>query len=127
MCKDFDAAVEQAVHNLKQLGGNISKMKIPCRYKGAFLALTDKRGIRFKEETLQKLEVIARTNSDVLLPVLDRKKSGVEVAYMLAVAFSSDKERAMVLEELEEQNQTPNTLNVSKAILTVRERMERAR
>ncbi len=47
MCEEFNDAMEQANTNLYKLGDSINQLKIPCRYKGAFMVMADNRGFRF--------------------------------------------------------------------------------
>ena len=123
MCKDFTDAMERAKDNLSKLGKSISGLKVPCRYKGAFMFIADLRGFRFTEHTLDEMEVIGKTDSDVLIHLIDGKSFGIGVPYMLATYLDNDKARAMVLEILKEKKQRITEKNVLMAIITVKSRL----
>ena len=122
MCRDFTDAMEQASTNLYKLGENINQLKIPCRYKGAFMVMGDSRGFRFTNDTLQNMEVIGQTDSEVLIHLLEGKSAGLGVPYILATYLDTDKARAKVLQLLEEDKQRTTEKNVLKAILTIKNR-----
>ncbi len=123
MCKDFNNAMDVASHNLHQLGESILKLNVPCNYKGAFMGMADSRGFRFTNDTLQNMEVIGQTDSEVLIHLLEGKSAGLGVPYILATYLDTDKHRAMVLQLLEENKQRTTETNVLKAILTVKNRV----
>ena len=122
MCKDFTDAMENGNTNFLKLGESINQLKIPCRYKGAFVAMADDRGFRFTNTTLYEMEEIGKTNSNTLINLLDGKKNGIGVPYLLATYLKKDKHRAMVLQLLAEDKQSTTETNVLKAILTVKHR-----
>ena len=123
MCKDFTDAMEQANTNLYKLGDSINQLRIPCRYKGAFMVMADNRGFRFIDTTLKEMEIIGQTDSDVLIHLLDGKSAGLGVPYILATYLDEDRARAMALQVLEEENRKSTEKNVLKAILTVKGRL----
>jgi len=122
MCEDFNNSMARASDNLHQLGESIFKLNVPCNYKGAFMEMADSRGFRFTNDTLQNMEVIGQTDSEVLIHLLEGKSAGLGVPYILATYLDTDKARAMVLQLLEEDKQRTTEKNVLKAILTIKNR-----
>ncbi len=120
MCEQFENAMAQASTNLYKVGDSINMLDIPCRYKGAFMVMADNRGFRFTEDTLSEMETIGKIDSEVLIPLLNGKSSGLGVAYILATYLDNDKARATVLEYLDEERQSTTKENVLKAILSVK-------
>lgn len=119
MCKHYNEAMELGHKNFNALGESIHRLDIPCRYKVAFLSMADYRGFRFTENTLSQMETIGQTDSDVLINLFEGKERGIIVPYILATYLDDDKNRAKVLEYLEENNQKATKENVLKAILSV--------
>lgn len=122
MCEEFNEAMAKANSNLYKLGDSINRLNVPCNYKGAFLLMADNRGFRFTNDTLEHMETIGQTKSEVLIHLLDGKSAGLIVPYILATYLETDKARAMVLQLLEEEKRKTTESNVLKAILTVKNR-----
>ncbi len=120
MCEAFEEARQSGRNNRYGLENNIEALDVPCRYKAAFLRMTDNRGFRFKDDTLSQMEEIGKTDSDVLIPLLGGKVAGLIVPYILSTYLDSDKERAQVIEYLSEKREKVTEKNVLKAILTFR-------
>lgn len=118
MCESFNNEMDKASNNLHRLGESIKSLKISCRYKGAFMGMADIRGFRFTKDTLKEMEIIGKTDSDVLIHLLDGKKNGIGVPYILAIYLDNDKKRALALQWLEENNKERTEKNVFEAILS---------
>ena len=124
MCEEFNDAMKIANNNLVSLGDSIYQLRIPCNYKAEFLKMADDRGFRFKDDTLMYMQAIGDTDSKVLIPLLDGKKAGLASILHLAMELKDDRERALVLEELNEHNLRYTEVNVLKAILTIQNQRE---
>ena len=120
MCQHLDDAIARAINNIHKIGESINNLKVPCRYKGAFLEMADYRGFRFTDTTLKEMETIGKTNSNILFHLLDGKKNGIGVPYILATYLDTDKKRALALGWLEENKKKRTEKNVLKAVLSVR-------
>lgn len=120
MCKHYDEAMERGHNNFNALGESIKRLNIPCRYKGAFVTMADSRGFRFTENTLSQMETIGQTDSDVLINLFEGKQNGIIVPYILATYLDTDKNRAKVLEYLEENDEKVTENNILKAILSLK-------
>lgn len=124
MCEDLKDALDGANNNINSLAKKISALKIPCEYKGVFMKMADSRGFRFTNDTLEQMETIGKAKSSICLDLLNRSKlNGLIVPYTLATQLGSDKERALVLQVLQEKKQKITELNVVKAILTIQHRL----
>ena len=124
MCEELQAAVEAAYKNTDATAARINEMGIPCDYKGVFVRLADDRGFRFNKDTLQMMEVIGQTESDVCLMILqgNNKKAGIIAAYRLATELDNDTDRAKVIQWIREETRkaTIDEKNVLLGILTVK-------
>lgn len=120
MCITLDEALQKAKQNVDKVATAINNLVIPCKFKGAFMQISDERGFRFDKETLRQMKVIGDTDSDICLMILDRKQNGLISAYHLATELETDKQRADALEWLDEQGQSKTERNILKAILAVR-------
>ena len=122
MCNDLKEAVLSANRNTDTIANKIDNLNIPCNYKGVFMHLADERGFRFDNDTLSKMEVIGNSESEVCLSLLqgNHKTAGLISAYQLATKLPTDKERAEVLEIINEDGKkTITEKNVLLAILTL--------
>ncbi len=124
MCEELQAAVEAAYKNTDATAARIDTMQIPCDYKGVFVRLADDRGFRFNKDTLQMMEVIGQTESEVCLLILqgNNKKAGLIAAYRLATELDNDTDRAKVIQWIREETRktTIDEKNVLLGILTVK-------
>ena len=124
MCEKLQAALEAANENNAATAKRIDAMAIPCDFKGVFMHMADERGFRFSKDTLQMMEVIGQTESEVCLMILqgNSKKTGLIAAYRLATELDNDQDRAKVIEWIREQTRktTIDEKNVLLGILTVK-------
>lgn len=119
MCITLDEAVLKAKQNVDNVAIAINNLNIPCKFKGAFMKISDERGFRFDKETLRQMQIIGDTDSDICLIILERKQNGLISAYHLATELDTEKKRAEALEWLDEQGKRRTENNILKAILSV--------
>ena len=124
MCEALKEAITNGKNNIDAVALVIDTMPIPCDYKGVFMHLADERGFRFSKDTLQMMEVIGQTESEVCLMILqgNNKKTGLISAYRLATELDNDTDRAKVIEWIREETRktTIDEKNVLLGILTVK-------
>ncbi len=122
MCKALNDALGDGKSNLNSLAQRIGSLKVSCKYKGAFMRMSDNRGFRFTDDTLSQMEAIGSSKSEVCIHLLDGKQAGLIVPYTLATQLDTDKDRALVLQELEKDKKRVTEINILKAILTIKNR-----
>lgn len=120
MCKTLEEAVLKAKQNIDNVARAINNLEIPSKFKGVFMQISDERGFRFDKEILRQMKVIGDTDSDICLMILYRKRNGLISSYHLATELTTEKERAEVLEWLDEHKQSRSENNILKAILAVK-------
>jgi hypothetical protein len=121
MCTELKEAIGKAKNNIETIAEAINKLNISCKFKAAFMKMTDERGFRFDNDTLQMMQIIGQTDSDMcLMLLLDRKQSGLIAAYRLATELKEDSQRAEAIQWLEDNGFKPVEKNILMAILTVR-------
>ena len=122
MCTELQEALSSANYNLQTIANKIQVLKVLCEYKGAFMKMIDVRGFRDSAETYEQMQIIGDAKSDICISLLTGKGSGLIVSYLFATQLGNEKERALVLEELELNNKTINEKNSLLAILTIKNR-----
>jgi len=124
ICDKLQDALKAANNKNIAVAKRIDAMQIPCDFKEVFMHMADERGLRFNDDTLNQMEVIGRTKSEVCLMILEgnNKKAGLIAAYWLAVKLDNDKDRAKVIEWIREQTNktTIDEKNVLLGILTIK-------
>ena len=127
MCEKLQKALDAANKNNTDTAERINAMPIPCDFKGVFMHMADERGFRFNKNTLEMMEIIGQTKSEVCLMILqgNAKQAGLITAYRLATELDNDKDRASVIEWIYEEVQktTIDEKNVLLGILTVKGKM----
>lgn len=123
MCTELQDALHSANNNIEAIAKKIQALKVPCKFKGAFMRMVDIRGFRDTAETYKEMQVIGDTKSDTCISLLSGKGAGLIVAYHLATELGDEKARAMVLQELNEHNLKYTEINVLRAILTVKHKL----
>ena len=120
MCEELNNAIDKAKENIDQVADAINTLDIPCKYKQAFMKMSDERGFRFDKETLNQMSIIGGTRSDICILLLDGKQSGLISAYHLSTELDNDKQRAEALEWLDIKELSRTERNILRAILAVK-------
>lgn len=120
MCTELKEAIGKAKNNIETIAEAINQLSISCRYKAAFMQMTDERGFRFDMDTLQMMEIVGQTDSDICHMMLDGKQNGLTAAYRLATELRDDSQRGKAIEWLEREKLKPTEKNILLAVLSVR-------
>ena len=122
MCEELKEAVQSANLNTDVIAQKIDTLSIPCKFKGVFMHMADERGFRFDSNTLNAMQIIGETKSEVCLDLLtgNHKKAGLISAYRLATELDQDRLRAEAVQIVLEKKSTVNERSILLAILTVR-------
>ncbi len=123
MCEEVKEASKNAKNNIDILVKKIDALQVPDKFKAKFISTSDYRGFRVDDDTLEQMEAIGMTKSETCLELLNGKANGLIVAYLFATEMDTEKERATLIQDLEEKGKKPTKDNVVKFILAIKNRL----
>ena len=121
MCDDLLSAVASANNNIQTIAEQLDTLRATCKQKTKFMQMAEFRGFRIlSKDIFQEMQDIADTKSDICLDLLDGKRSGLIVAHIFAKELDTEKQRASVIYNLQDQSITVNEKNVWAEIARAR-------
>ena len=124
MCEDLKEALKNATTTIKTIAQKIDALNLSCEHKSAFMKMVDVRGFRDSSETYQQMQIIGDAKSEICISLLDGKGAGLIVSYYMATQLTNEKERALIMLELESSKLNATKENVLLAILTIKARIK---